>query len=216
MDAHLKQLKLKEEESIERASVIHYNITFEGKNRSLILSTVSLVCSQTIKFQSTFQDSDRLCDLLTFLRGKLKLKENESVALTHIKIKQKIKNDDNNDGEKEESKKTNCHRYRTLRRELKVMEWDEEELVDLGDNESETSSTTSSIEPWGLNPQLTLKEVQYFSNDHDCTVVFVTNEDLIFKFPPEISEPRTMPKGEMVKTLRERLTNRRRRMKKYK
>ena len=90
------------------------------------------------------------------------------------------------------------------------MEWNEEE-EDLGDELSETSSI-SAVEPWGLDPLLTLKEVQLFTNN--CTVSFVTNENLRLKFPPEKSEPKSMPSGQLVKDLRERLKVRRRRRKK--
>ena len=89
------------------------------------------------------------------------------------------------------------------------MEWNEEE-EDLGDEHSETSSM--AVEPWGLDPLLTLKEVQLFTNN--CTVSFVTNENLHLRFPPERSEPKSMPSGQLVKDLRERLKVRRRRRKK--
>ena len=86
MDA-LLQKKMQEDEAIKQSKIIQYTIHFEGKNTPLILSKVSVYTTQTIKLTKTFPDTDRLCDLLTYLRGKLQLKDNESVALTHIKMK---------------------------------------------------------------------------------------------------------------------------------
>ena len=225
MDA-LLQKKMQEDEAIKQSKIIQYTIHFEGKNTPLILSKVSVYTTQTIKLTKTFPDTDRLCDLLTYLRGKLQLKDNESVALTHIKMKITSVTHDQpkHSRKKKNKKKTNfnqsIHNDRSsttttttklVRRSLAVMEWNEEE-EDLGDEHSETSSISSAVEPWGLDPLLTLKDVQLFTNN--CTVSFVTNENLHLRFPPERSEPKSMPSGQLVKDLRERLKVRRRRRKK--
>ena len=218
MDA-LLQKKMQEDEAIKQSKIIQYTIHFEGKNTPLILSKVSVYTTQTIKLTKTFPDTDRLCDLLTYLRGKLQLKDNESVALTHIKMKiTSVTHDQPKHSQKKNKKKTRPPPKSTtttttklVRRSLAVMEWNEEE-EDLGDEHSETSSISSAVEPWGLDPLLTLKDVQLFTNN--CTVSFVTNENLHLRFPPERSEPKSMPSGQLVKDLRERLKVRRRRRKK--
>ena len=217
MDA-LLQKKMQEDEAIKQSKIVQYTVHFEGKNSPLVLSNVSVLATQTIQLTKTFQDTDRLCDLLTYLRGKLQLKDNESVALTHIKMKiTSVTHDQPKHSQKKNKKKTRPPPKSTtttttklVRRSLAVMEWNEEE-EDLGDEHSETSSI-SAVEPWGLDPLLTLKEVQLFTNN--CTVSFVTNENLHLRFPPERSEPKSMPSGQLVKDLRERLKVRRRRRKK--
>ena len=225
MDA-LLQKKMQEDEAIKQSKIVQYTVHFEGKNSPLVLSKVSVLATQTIQLTKTFQDTDRLCDLLTYLRGKLQLKDNESVALTHIKMKitSVIHDQPKHSRKKKNKKKTNfnqsIHNDRSsttttttklVRRSLAVMEWNEEE-EGLGDEHSETSSISSAVEPWGLDPLLTLKDVQLFTNN--CTVSFVTNENLHLRFPPERSEPKSMPSGQLVKDLRERLKVRRRRRKK--
>ena len=189
-----RQRKLQE----EKAEREFYLINFEGKNSPLVLPTVSVVCTQQIKFQSKFETSERLCDLLLFLRGQLKLKDNESVALTHIKME------------------VVCQNGTTaiVRRQLPCMEYDEDEDIDLGGGgvSVDDQSTMSEEEVWGLDPTLELAAVKYFSNN--CTVMFVVNEKIEFVFPPLVNENKKMPSGQLVKHLRESMKARRRRQNK--
>jgi hypothetical protein len=173
-------LRKAQEDALRR----HFDIHFEGRGPKLILTKVSFEGRKLIRFTSNFSDDDRLTDILALLRSKLGLKNNEAVTLTHLATQQ--------DG-------------RRLRKPMPCMEWDEEESAGLGDGDE---STLSTVEPFGLDPQMMLRDVGLFRNN--VTVIFTVNEDLEFKFPPDTSLPRKMPSGELVKHLRERLKVRRR------
>ena len=193
MEEYLQNKKEREDAALKQAQADairkNFLITFEGQGPSLVLKTVSVTARQRIKFNSEFADDDRLTDLLALLRSKLGLKNNEDVAITGIKT---------------------VINGILHRRPLKCMEWNEEEDAGLGMGDKGAEDDGEEVEEeemWGLNPNLMLRDIKLFRNN--VTVVFIVNEQLQFKFPPDTSEPSKMPKGPLVKQLRERLIMRR-------